>query len=139
ILRLRTVQEVGSIEPAWNPGGSMKFRTGGGTVTEIQTDQGLAGIGPGISEELLPAAKAQLIDKDPFDLEQHVARLRYYAAGASYRGSAGVDIALWDLVGRICRQPLYKLWGGGKDRVPAYASLIQLSTPEERARLAGGL
>jgi L-alanine-DL-glutamate epimerase-like enolase superfamily enzyme len=32
-------------------------------------------------------------------------------------------------------QPLYKLWGAAKDRVPAYASMIQLSTPEERVRM----
>jgi D-galactarolactone cycloisomerase len=139
ILPLRTVQEVGSIEPAWNPGGRMTFRVGGGAVTEIQTDQGLTGIGPGMGEDLLPAVKAQLVGKDPFDMEEHAARLRYYAAGTSYRGSASVDIALWDLVGKACQQPLYKLWGGGKDKVPAYASMVQLSTPEERARLAAEL
>jgi L-alanine-DL-glutamate epimerase-like enolase superfamily enzyme len=65
--------------------------------------------------------------------------LRYYAAGSSYRGSAKVDIALWGLIGKACGQPLYKLWGGAKEKVPAYASLIQLSTPDERARVAGEL
>jgi len=34
------------------------------------------------------------------------------------------------------RPTLYKLWGAAKDRVPAYASMIQLSTPEERVRMA---
>ena len=38
--------------------------------------------------------KAQLIGKDPFDIETHSSRLRYYAGGAAYRGTAGVDIAL---------------------------------------------
>jgi len=65
--------------------------------------------------------------------------LRYYAKGVPYRGCAGVDIALWDLIGKVCNQPLYKLWGGGKDRVPGYASMVQLSTPEERADLAARL
>lgn len=50
-----------------------------------------------------------------------------------------MDIALWDLIGKACGQPLYKLWGGGRDRVAAYASMVQLSTPEERARLAAAL
>lgn len=136
LVRLRTLREAGVLEPAWNPGGQMRIMVGGGSFTEIRTDQGLTGIGPGMAEELVPAVKAQLVDKDPFDIEEHSARLRYYARGAAYRGSACADIALWDLVGKACGQPLYKLFGGGKERVMAYASLILLSTPEERGRLA---
>ena len=139
VIPLKLVRDVGSIEPAWNPGGRMNFQIGGGSIVEIRTDQGLTGIGPGVQADLLPALKAQLVGRDPFDIEEHAARLRYYAAGLPYRGSAGVDIALWDLIGKACGQPLYKLWGGGKDRVPAYASMVRLSTPEERAELAGRL
>ena len=136
VVPLRAVKQVGSIEPAWNPGGRMAFEIGGGSFVEIRTDQGLTGIGPGMDPALLAAVKLQLVGKDPFDIEEHAARLRYYAAGVAYRGSAGVDMALWDLIGKACGQPLYKLWGGGKDKVPAYASMVRLSTPEERARLA---
>ncbi len=136
VVPLRIVRETGSIEPAWNPGGRMSFRVGGGSFTEILTDQGLRGIGPGMDPGLVGAVKAQLVGKDPFDIETHSARLRYYAAGSSYRGSSCVDIALWDLIGKASGQPLYKLWGGGRDKVPAYASMIRLSTPEERAELA---
>ena len=139
LVNLRVVREVGAVEPAWNPGSSMRFTVGGGSIVELRTDQGLSGIGPGIDEGLLPAVKAQLLGKDPFDTEQHAARLRYYAAGASYRGAGNVDIALWDLIGKACGQPVYKLWGGAKDRVIPYASMIQLGTPEERARLAAQL
>src|SRR5262249_1780076 len=125
ILQLKLILTVGSIEPAWNPGSKMSFRVGGGSFVEVHTDQGLVGIGPGMQPDLLPAVKTQLVGKDPFDIETHAARLRYFAAGAPYRGTAGVDIALWDLMGKACGQPLYKLWGGGRDRVPAYASMIQ--------------
>jgi L-alanine-DL-glutamate epimerase-like enolase superfamily enzyme len=136
---VKLVREIGSIEPAWNPGSQTVFRVGGGSIVEIHTDQGLIGEGPGMDTALVDAVKAQLVGKDPFDTEQHTARLRYYAAGTSYRGSASVDIALWDLIGKACNQPLYKLWGGVKDKVPAYASMIRLSTPEERAHLASEL
>jgi len=139
VVPLRKIKEVGSLEPAWNPGSRTTYSVGGGSYVEVTTDQGLTGIGPGIDPNLLPAVKAQLVGEDPFDTERHIGRLRYYAAGSSYRGSANVDVALWDLIGKACSQPLYKIWGGVKDRVPAYASLIQLSTPEERARLAGQL
>jgi L-alanine-DL-glutamate epimerase-like enolase superfamily enzyme len=55
------------------------------------------------------------------------------------RGFAAVEIALWDIVGKACNQPLYKLWGPVKDKVAPYASQSRLSTPEERADLAAKL
>jgi L-alanine-DL-glutamate epimerase-like enolase superfamily enzyme len=42
-------------------------------------------------------------------------------------------------VGKACGQPLYKIWGGAKNSVIPYASMVRLSTPEERARLASEL
>jgi D-galactarolactone cycloisomerase len=139
LIKLRTIRQVGSLEPAWNPGGQMPFTVGGGTIVEIHTDEGITGIGPGFDPALLPAIKQHLIGQDPFHTEQHLAVLRYYASGAPYRGPAGVDIALWDVIGKACNQPLYKLWGGSKEKVPAYASMVLLSTAEERAALASQL
>ena len=37
---------------------------------------------------------------------------------------ATVDMALWDLAGRNLNQPVYKLLGGYRDKVPAYASTM---------------
>jgi len=113
LVRLRSVEVVGTLEPAWDPGGRMTIQRGGGAFLEIRTDQGLVGIGPGVDPSLLPAIQARLLGQDPFAMEQHAATLRYCAAGLPYRGSAGADIALWDLIGKACGQPLYKLWGGG--------------------------
>ena len=138
-VNLRVVRNVGALEPAWSPGSSMPFAVGGGSFFEIRTDQGLTGIGPGIDPSLLEAVRGQLVGKDPFDTEQHSARLGYYAQGPSYRGSGCVDIALWDLIGKACGQPLYKMWGGARDRVIPYASMIALASADERARLAGQL
>lgn len=136
VMRLKTLSEAGELEPAWNPGGRLAFTKGGGAYVEVQSNQGLTGIGPAPDPQLLDAIKERLIGQDPFAFEQHAASLRYYASGQPYRGSAGVDIALWDLIGKACGQPLYKLWGGGKDRVAAYASMVLLSNPDERAEMA---
>lgn len=136
LLKLRSLQEIGTLEPAWDLGGRMVIQTGGGTVTEIHTDAGITGIGPGFAPNLLGVIRRLLIGADPFDVEHHAAALRYYAFGLPYSGATGVDIALWDTIGKLCNQPLYKLWGGGKDKVAAYASMVLLSTPEERAALA---
>jgi D-galactarolactone cycloisomerase len=114
----------------------MTFRVGGGSYLEVHTDQGPVGIGPALDESLLPIVNEQLAGRDPFDIEAHAGRLEYYSRGHARRGIAGVDVALWDLIGKACGQPLYKLWGGGKDKVPVYASTIQLSTPERTPLLA---
>ena len=136
LLPLRTIREVGTLEAAWDVGGQMHFALGGGSVVEIHTDAGLVGIGPGVQPALLPEIRMRLLGEDPFAVEKHMATLRYYAAGLPYQGAAGVDIALWDLIGKACGQPLYKLWGGSKERVAAYASMVRLSTVEERVDLA---
>ena len=133
---LRVVQEVGSIVPAWSPDRAMTVQVGGGSYVEIHTDQGLVGIGPAVSQQFIGPVRDYLLGKDPFDVEKHAHALRYYVRGMPYNGTAGIDIALWDLIGKACEQPLYKLWGGGKDRVMPYASTILLSTPEERAEFA---
>lgn len=72
---------------------------------------------------------------DPFDVELHAARLSALPT-VGLRGPASVEIALWDLIGKLTNQPLYKLWGGGRDKVPPYSSMLRLSTPEERADIA---
>jgi len=135
VVALKTIRETGTMEAAWNPGTRTTYRMGGGSFTEIRTDQGLTGIGPGMDAASVPAGKAQLLGKDPFDIEQLAGPLRYYL-GANSRVVASLEIALWDLIGKAAQQPLYKLWGAAKERVPAYASMIQLSTPEERVRMA---
>jgi len=135
IVNLKTVRETGQMEAAWNPGTVTTHRIGGGSVVEIRTEGGLVGIGPGIDSGALEAVKAQLLGRDPFTVEELAGPLRYYL-GQSSRTVSGLEIALWDLIGKAAGEPLYKLWGAAKDRVPAYASMIQLSTPEERARMA---
>jgi D-galactarolactone cycloisomerase len=133
LVPLKVLRETGKMEAAWNPGVSTMRRVGGGACLEIHTDQGLIGIGPEMGRESIEATKAQLVGKDPFDIEQLAGPLRYYIGG---RAVSSIEIALWDLVGKATQQPLYKLWGAQKDRVPAYASMIQLSTPDERTRMA---
>ena len=139
LVSLRTVREAGSLEPAWDPSRRIAFRVGGGKYLEVHTDEGLVGIGPTMDSSLLPIVNEQLAGKDPFDVEAHSGRLQYYSGGRRRRGGTGVDIALWDLIGKACGQPLYKLWGGQKEKVPVYASTIQLSTQERTPLFAAEL
>ena len=114
IVPLKTIRETGTMEPAWSPGTATTYRAGGGSFIEIQTDQGVTGIGPGMDITSLSAMTAQLTGRDPFDIEQIAPRLRYYA-GRDSRAISSVEIALWDLMGKVAQQPLYKLWGAAKD------------------------
>jgi len=139
LVRLKVVRELGTLEPAWFPGRAMNFQVGGGAFLEVRTDQGLVGIGPSIDAALLPVVQQVLVGKDPFDTEQHYARMRYEGVCERYNGGANVDIALWDLIGKACGQPIYKLLGGGRDKVGTYAAMIKLSKPEERANMAAEL
>jgi L-alanine-DL-glutamate epimerase-like enolase superfamily enzyme len=139
IVNLRTVKHVGSIEPAWSPGRDMSFDVGGGSFTEVHTDAGITGIGPGMHPMLLDAVKQYLVGRSAFAVEDHAAALNYYVQNLHYQGTAGVDMALWDIIGKAANLPLYKLWGGEKEKIIPYASMVVLSTPEERAEQASSL
>jgi L-alanine-DL-glutamate epimerase-like enolase superfamily enzyme len=128
VLQLEGPRLEHPMKPAWTPGG--EWRSWGGTIVRVLTDEGITGIGsPGYSVSPLIESwiKPQLIGTDPFALERHARVFRN--AGAGW----GVEIALWDIIGKACGQPLYKLWGGFRDRMPAYASFIEVGTPEQRA------
>jgi L-alanine-DL-glutamate epimerase-like enolase superfamily enzyme len=128
LINLSGIDLPAPMRASWAPG-SILTRWGG-TIVKISTDEGIVGIGtPGYGA---PASfeswvKPQLIGKDPFLMEQHAQVLRMA------NGCWGVEIALWDVIGKACNQPVYKLWGGHADRVPAYASFVEVRTPEQRA------
>jgi D-galactarolactone cycloisomerase len=129
VIRLSGPTFAEPLHPAWTPGGSWSRRDA--VVVRVSTDEGLTGWGATYAHELPSSIegwiKPQLIGKDPFDLEQHARIFRN--AGSGW----GVEIALWDIIGKATGQPLYKLWGGAKDRVPGYASCVELRSGERRA------
>jgi len=132
VKHVRVIKELGSIAPrpgSRRPGRS--FRVGGDNITVITTDAGLTGYGPGVSAAMLSRARELLIGADPLDVQQ-MARSLFNPTG----GGANVEIALWDLVGKVLDLPLYRLWGGRDGRLMPYASQWSTGTPEERARMA---
>ena len=136
VVPLKNLESVGSIEPAWDKGGSMHFNRGGGSFTEVHTSEGLVGIGPGMEPSIVSSVLEVVNGEDPFEIEKISQRLKYHVSTLPYQGTAGVDIAIWDIIGKATGKPLYKLWGGSKNRMMPYASMILLSHPEERAELA---
>lgn len=106
------------------------------TVVQIVGDDGTVGIGAGPAtgwENVVGIhtfIRHQLIGKDPFMVE----RLRPIITNAKLRMGWPwmVEAALWDLVGKACGQPVYRLWGGFADEIPVYASTGELCSLEQR-------
>lgn len=117
-------------------------------LVELETDDGLVGIGespvvwagrPEATVALIEAVRALVLGQDPF--EHDILRRRIYAeTGLAHLGTqgaswalAGIDTALWDLVGRATGQPLHRIWGGAwRTTSPFYAD-IPPAAPSEMA------
>jgi L-rhamnonate dehydratase len=86
-----------------------------------------------------------LLGRNPLDIEvcwyAMVTGSRYFSGGATMHAISGVDIALWDLAGKILGLPVARLLGGARSEwLDAYASLVMPETPalaaNEAARYA---
>ena len=125
---------AGEVRPAWSPGTVWRHKET--TVYRVQTDAGLTGLGSGRGSPLLvrELIGPRLTGHDPFAIE-HIFRVVVNWGGglAAVPIACGIEMALWDLVGKAAGLPLYKLWGVNADRVRAYASLVELRSPEQRA------
>lgn len=101
---------------------------------KIMTDQGIYGLGDATlnNRETLPAAYLQdylipnLIGKDPRnseDIWQFFYRGAYFRRGPIAMAAFGaIDMALWDIKGKLANMPLYQLFGGkSRDGALTYA------------------
>jgi galactonate dehydratase len=116
----------------------------------LTTDTGLSGVGEASLEwqertvETLihEWVEERVLGVDPFDIEAAIGgmiRDQYQGGSTVLTAISGVEIALWDLIGKACGQPVYKLLGGrAQERVLAYANgwYGGARAPDEYARLA---
>jgi L-alanine-DL-glutamate epimerase-like enolase superfamily enzyme len=115
------------------------------TITKVLTDAGaegyyLGGHGHG-DQDGLPAdqraqlegrIKALIVGQDPFDRERFWHWL--WVANLEENLISVLDMALWDLQARVFGVPVYKLLGGCREKVKAYASTYpNMGTPEDYA------
>ena len=105
-------------------------------LVKIETDAGVYGIGEchhditglGAKDAVLNAYRQMLIGQDPFDIDklttQMMWRVSYLGGnhGIAVHGVTGVEIALWDLTGKLLGMPVRKILSGGAftDKVRAY-------------------
>jgi D-galactarolactone cycloisomerase len=108
-------------------------------LVKVETDSGIIGWGEAFPHRIWPAVKSLLetliapvcIGADPSDIPGLMKKLVYHVHGVGRAGPAmyalsGLDIALWDILGKVENQPIYKLLCGAPcAKLPAYASLLK--------------
>ncbi|HEX7901539.1 MAG TPA: mandelate racemase/muconate lactonizing enzyme family protein [Planctomycetota bacterium] len=105
------------------------------TLVEIRTDEGPAGIGSCFNslpfiEASLTLLKPLLIGETAVEAERVSEKLRQHTfwqgrGGPVEHAISGLDIALWDLMGKILGQPVSRLLGGNyRSRLKPYASIL---------------
>jgi L-alanine-DL-glutamate epimerase-like enolase superfamily enzyme len=122
-------------------------------IVEVETDAGITGVGEGygpnphIVETVVERKFAEkLVGENPLDVErlweEMVRGYTYWdQKGQGVSAASGVDMALWDIVGKHYGAPVYRLLGGdarGDGRIRAYASDLFWDDPEAMAETAAG-
>jgi L-alanine-DL-glutamate epimerase-like enolase superfamily enzyme len=118
------------------------------SLTKIITDQGaegyyfggsghgdMDGLSPAQTAALVSMVKSRLVGQDPFDREKF---WHWFSVSNAEENLVSViDMALWDLQARMLGVPIYKLLGGCRDKVKAYASTYpNMGTPDDYANHA---
>jgi galactonate dehydratase len=85
-------------------------------VVTIETDAGITGVGEGGSKEMLEQCAGRLIGRDPQHIErlwQDMSRAFFYPPGREKEDAIGaLDLALWDLKGKVLQLPVHQILGG---------------------------
>lgn len=116
-----------------------------GLVT-IRTDEGVEGHaflgsssrpGSGDAGLVIKIAKPMLLGENPLDRERHFQRMwTRMRMNNQFRALGAIDVALWDLAGKIAGLPIHRLMGSYRSSAPAYASSSVLAAPEAYAEEA---
>ncbi|OCX66939.1 L-rhamnonate dehydratase [Thioclava sp. SK-1] len=140
----------------WDKGDAMgSFRFHQWLTVEVECEDGTIGIGnAALAPRLTKAAIDQyyaplVIGEDPFDYaylweKMYRRTLAWGRKGVGMVAISAVDIAIWDLMGKLSGKPVFKLLGGRmKDAIPVYYSKLysgpvaDMQTEAETARAAG--
>lgn len=141
-MRIRRV-DVAGLRGATPPGGwSTELRPDDvvHSLVVVHTDAGLSGVGSVFSSDALVRAAVELltpliIGETALEPERVSEKLRQHTFWLGRGGSvthaiSGIDLALWDIFGQACGQPVGRLLGGRyRDRVRPYASVLMQDPP----------
>src|SRR5215472_5412967 len=132
IADIRTIALSYRCDPPYASASGLQARRGA-LLVEVETDDGTvglgeAGVGGGATAAVIDKdLKPLLVGRDPLLIEGlwqlMFARTRQFGRrGVVMNAIGGIDIALWDIAGKVAKMPVYRLLGACRDRVEAYAS-----------------
>src|SRR4051795_344737 len=113
-------------------------------LIKIETDSGLYGIGEaywgwGVKDLVLNKMAPIIIGEDPLNVDKLYTKMLMQSAGAgaiagvTVTAASGIEIALWDLCGRILQTPVCNLLGGRfRDKVRFYRTLQAVKNVEDQ-------
>lgn len=104
------------------------------TIVRVETNEGLVGIGSGDSMPGFVGHEALFVAHDPRDLDRHfriIDNLSFH-----YGRCWPLDLALWDLFGKLTGQPCWRLLGGASAELRLYASTAVARCPSALRDLA---
>src|SRR5947208_11680120 len=128
-------------------------------VVKVHTDEGIVGVGEAdrsslvakgiieapLSHKICRGLAECVLGQDPFEIDRLIHRMYegsifFGRQGAVIQALSGIEIALWDIVGKAVKRPVYQLLGGGfRKTLRAYASILFGNTPEETERIGSNL
>src|SRR5437764_2905478 len=124
-------------------------------IVRVHTDAGVVGLGEvdsssqvakaiieaPLSHKICRGLAESVLGQDPFEIDRLVHRMYegsiYFGRqGAVIQAMSGIEIALWDIVGKATERPVYQLLGGAfRKKLRAYASILFGDTPAETERI----
>src|SRR5437899_7179306 len=123
----------GTVEGGWVD--DLKPEEDINTIVEVLTDEGLIGIGSAMTSKALIDASVKLLRPiligeradEPARVSEKLRQSLFWQGrgGAVEHAISGIDIALWDLMGHICKQPVSRLLGGNyRTRIKPYGPIL---------------
>jgi L-alanine-DL-glutamate epimerase-like enolase superfamily enzyme len=125
-------------------------------IVKVHTDAGIVGVGEvdssahvaraiieaPVSHQIARGLAECVLGQDPIEIDRLLHRMYegaifYGRQGAVIQAISGVEIALWDIFGKVVGRPVYQLLGGGfRKKFRAYASILFGDTPKETGEIA---
>src|SRR5438067_8713405 len=128
-------------------------------IVKVHTDAGIVGVGEADSSSLVAKAIIEaplshkicrglaecVLGQDPFEIDRLIHRMYegsifFGRQGAAIQALSGIEIALWEIVGKATHRPVNQLLGGGvRKQLRAYAAILFGDTPAQTERIGRAL
>jgi L-alanine-DL-glutamate epimerase-like enolase superfamily enzyme len=106
------------------------------TIIRIDTSQGVYGLGEvrdGASPTYVLFLKSRIVGENPLQLDKIFRKIKQFGGHARQGGGvSAIEMALWDIAGKVYNAPVYAIVGGGKfrDKIRIYADTTESKDPK---------